>query len=121
MGFVPIFITLGGFIFLFVLLVHQNMRQKKSTFLSAWQDLELQIQQHPNAAAGKLDTGDLEAAEQAYRSFQESGPADAERPADANKVKKLLIRSKRARYEYNNLVRMKPYSFVAKLFGHRPL
>ncbi len=121
MGFVPIFITLGGFIFLFVLLVHQNMRQKKSSFLSAWQDLELQIQQHPNTAARKLDTGDLDAAERTYRSFQKSVPSDAERTEDAKNFNKFLIRSKRARYEYNNLIRMKPYSFVANLFGHRPL
>lgn len=120
MGFVPIFITLGGFVFLFVLLVHQNMRQKKSVFSSAWKDLEHQLQQHQKTPANKLAPGDLEGAEKSYRSLQKAASEDAGQ-MDTATFNELLLHLKRARYEYNNLVRMRPYSFVANLFGHRPL
>lgn len=121
MGFVPIFITLGGFVFLFVLLVNQNMRQKKSAFLSTWQDFEFQLKQYPNKPAGELATGDLEGAEKAFRSLQKTTPSDVLQSTDIKNLNEFILRLKRSRYEYNNLVRTRPYSFVATLFGHRPL
>ncbi|MDN3686490.1 hypothetical protein [Cyclobacterium jeungdonense] len=121
MGFVPIFITLGGFVFLFILLVHQNIRQKKDAFSSTWKDLEYQLQQHQKTPPDKLAPGDLEGAEKTYRSLQKSAPEDDGGQMDSETFNELLLRLKRSRYEYNNLVRMRPYSFVANLFGHRPL
>lgn len=116
MGFVPIFITLGGFVFLFVLLVQQNLRQKKRSFNTDLHSLALQVQDPGMTPPETLVREGLESLEKRLRSAN----AAAEK-MERREFGELLARAKRTRYEYNHLLRTKPYSFVASLFGHHPL
>ena len=122
MGFVPIFITLGGFVFLFVLLVHQNLRQKKRSFSLDWDTLVSRVGDGDRLRIPKenLERGGLDSLEKLLRSAAASAGNPAEK-AEIGSLKEVLVRAKRTRYEYNNLLGTKPYSFVASLFGHHPL
>lgn len=122
MGFVPIFITLGGFVFLFVVLVQQNLRQKKRAFSLDWETLVSRVRDGSwlKLTEQNPEGGGLDSLERLLRSAAKSTSNPAEK-AEMESLKEVLGRAKRTRYEYNNLIGTKPYSFVASLFGHHPL
>ncbi|MCC5936273.1 MAG: hypothetical protein JJU34_03220 [Lunatimonas sp.] len=114
MGFVPIFITLGGFVSLFALLVHYNMGVKKKRYLAILADLHVLLGHSPTTPL-PLDLKALEG------HYQRMRVGTAIRSEDLEKVRLLLQDAKRERHNYMQLIQTKPYAFVAKLFGHRAI
>ncbi|MBD3627347.1 hypothetical protein [Cyclobacterium sp.] len=124
MGFIPIFISLGGFVFLFVILVHYNLLQKRKNMQTALQQISGLM---GDLGMGKTDEHqnsfpviDLSKAERLFREMRNS-PRTANDPERTNLLEEKILQAKRIRYEYNKLLKTKPYSFVAKLLGHRDI
>lgn len=123
MGFIPIFITLGGFVFLFVMLVHQNLKQKKNKIKHELAIISSKFKSIPNldknSLAG-LDGHTIEEAINILKTLVAMGNS-IELQSQASDIRKRLGEAKRIRYEYNKLIDTKPYSFAAKLTGHQAL
>jgi len=116
MGFIPIFITLGGFVFLFVMLVNYNLNSKKKAFFICLEALKkMVIEAYPKIAVG--DEVDLKALEHRYRDAKKSPTSSSDASADT-KINAQFAACKMARFQYQQLKDTKPYFFVAKLFGH---
>lgn len=122
MGYLPIFLYLASFIFLFLLVVNNSIKSKRKQYQAALDDLAVRLQGH----AGKAVGGDIgapattiEQAEQQYQQLKASdNPDKPQEVASLNQLKLALGRVRQQQYWYNNMVKTKPYSFVAKLFGH---
>ncbi|WP_200976170.1 hypothetical protein [Echinicola sp. 20G] len=107
MGFVPIFLTLGGFIFLFVLVVNHSIKSKKEQYKAALAHLSSLL---PNNKASE-DTPSLEKLASLI-------------DKDKDKSSEILSsfgKAKLLRHQYNELIKKSPYSFVAKVSGHNPI
>ena len=124
MGYLPIFLYLASFIFLFLLVVNNSIKNKKKQYHTALEDLVTKMRGHPTKASGRpiAVEATLEEVEQEYQTLKSStDPSDREGMAHLNQIKLTLGRVKQQQYWYNNMVKTKPYSFVAKLFGHKSL
>ncbi|WP_439481689.1 hypothetical protein [Cyclobacterium plantarum] len=124
MGFIPIFISLGGFVFLFVILVHYNLLQKRKNMQTALQHIAGLMD---NLGMDKTDEPqnsfpviDLSKTERLFREMRNS-QGTANGPESTKLLEEKILQAKRIRYEYNKLIKTKPYSFVAKLLGHREI
>jgi len=109
MGFIPIFLTLGGFIFLFIIVVSTSIKNKKKEFEMSFEQLKasLGITEHLEANRVNLARLDNE-----YLQKNET---------DRKLSKAELSQTKLYLFQYNRLLKKKPYSFVASLIGHRPI
>jgi hypothetical protein len=112
MGFIPIFITLGGFVFLFAMVVHQHFNGKKRTYYKLLGDLH-QLLYTPQST--DKTEGSLQSLEQRFHSLRQSGQAPPERLTQASA---LIKEAKLLRHQYSELRRTKPYSFIAQVMGH---
>lgn len=116
MGFVPIFITLGAFVFLFSVLVSHNMGLKKKKYLAIVEDLRGRLALTVSAAS--LESAGLKNLEQI---FHQQRQANKLSPDEVTTFLHLFQQAKLSRRNYLVLIQTKPYEFVAKLFGHRPI
>ncbi|MEX2595164.1 MAG: hypothetical protein WD426_20535 [Anditalea sp.] len=120
MGFIPIFLYLGGFIFLFVLVVANNFKSKKLQYLKSFDKLIFHLNNlnpNPPEQAVHFKEWKLEEVEKYYLSLK--AKADTERLALLDQtVKPYLTQAKLHLYWYNKMIRIKPYSFIAKITGH---
>jgi hypothetical protein len=112
MGFIPIFITLGGFVFLFVMVVNQHFKGKKRAYFHLLNDLHqlLYSGENPGEAQASLKT-----LEQRFQALRQSGQLPAEH---LHKAGFLIKEAKLLRHQYQKLIGTKPYSFVAQVMGH---
>ncbi len=112
MGFIPIFITLGGFVFLFVMVVHQHFKRKNRAFFKLLNDLHqlLYSGKNPDSPAPSLKS-----LEHHYQVMRQSGQAPVELLDQASY---LIKEAKLLRHQYHELLHTKPYSFVAQVMGH---
>jgi hypothetical protein len=123
MGFIPIFLYLGGFIFLFMMVVANNLKNKRLLYQKSFGQLvsnlreldeDLTMQTTP---LEKLKLGEVE---RYYQSLKIN--ANEERLAFLKqKVKPTLAQTKLHLYWYNKLIKAKPYNFVAKIMGYSPI
>ncbi|QDH79533.1 hypothetical protein FKX85_10975 [Echinicola soli] len=108
MGFIPILLTLAGFILLFGMVVSYSINQKKEQYKAALLGLQQKLVAEP------LDkTGDITVLERDIQSLLVTGHPDAQT------FKRQLGQIKLLKHQYNELVQTKPYSLVAKLTGQR--
>lgn len=125
MGYLPIFLYLASFIFLFLLVVNNSIKNKKKQYQLALEDLALRLKVYgaKNPGTGiTSEAANLEEVEQEYQKLKaDTDTADVEATAQLNQIKLTLGRIRQQQYWYNNLVKTKPYSFVATMFGHKPL
>ncbi len=117
MGYIPIFISLGGFVFLFAMLVNYNLNSKRKLYFIRLEDLKKMISEaYPTLPVG--DNMNLQELELQYRekkkdiSFSNNASVDS-------KINSQIAACKMARFQYQQLKETKPYFFVAKVFGHR--
>lgn len=123
MGYVPIFLYLGSFILLFVLVVNVSIKNKKKLYQTSLEDLFNQLKDfstHFSETESILEVSDFEGAESFYLSLR-LGSDKEKLHWLTQKIKPLMGRTRQQKYWYNNLLQTKPYSFVAWLFGHRPI
>ena len=119
MGYIPLFLTLGGFVFLFLMVVHQSFLSKKKSM-----EKNLQLTVEGLKLMGKnfskpvsLNADGLEALEKFYLETKASLEKEQSEKFDAI-VKRHFQSFKLEKAQYNKLVEQKPYSFAAKLYGH---
>ena len=109
MGFIPIFLTLGGFVMLFIFVVDNSIKNKRKTFEDKFfmlKDLLAVTDQMP------ANRPNLVLLEQKY----------LEHDVETRKsFKPVLSEAKLHLYQYNRLVSQKPYSFVAKITGRHQI
>jgi len=122
MGFIPIFITLGGFVFLFVMLVHQNLKQKKNKIRHELSLISSELNSISNQI-NKVSGQKVYSIEEAITTLQKIGGMSnsVEFQSLASGIRQKLGELKRLRFEHNKLIETKPYSFAAKITGHQPL
>lgn len=113
MGFIPIFITLGGFVFLFVMLVNHNLNQKKKSYYAKRTELN-EVLGAINSSGSFTNELDLAQMERAYLDLK----ATAIDSTSLQRVKGLVVDMRRIKFQYQNLKDTKPYYYVGKLFGH---
>ncbi|WP_163378307.1 hypothetical protein [Cyclobacterium sp. SYSU L10401] len=124
MGFIPIFISLGGFVFLFAILVHYNLLQKRKSMQAGLIDIFGLLDQLNTDPAQKDQPPradfKLTLAEQQFSEIRKS-PQENHDPEKIALLGEKILQAKRIRYEHNKLIKTKPYSFVARLLGHRDI
>jgi len=123
MGYIPIFLTLGGFVFLFVMVVHQNFKQKKQLFESALKNISATIRSIPKTSHADYPLPDVINIKKAERLLQSLSKEEktGEVQNQTNDIRQKLGEIKSLRYNYNKLIETKPYSFVATLMRHHSL
>lgn len=125
MGYLPIFLYLASFIFLFLLVVNNSIKSKRKQYQASLDDLASRLQGYAVKDAGENLVAPAVTLEQAEHQIQElktkSNPDKQEEAAYLAQLRLALGRVKQQQYWYNNMVRTKPYSFVARIFGHKPL
>lgn len=109
MGFIPIFVTLGGFVFLFIMVVSSSIKNKKLQFNQSFDLLKAQLSINEDLAATK---DNLYTLEKLYKEKKQN---------EATQSKAALAQAKLHLFQYNNILKKKPYSFVANLTGHQPI
>lgn len=123
MGFIPIFLYLSAAVFLFGLVVASNLKNKKMAYQQSFDRLMSHIkdlsEKTPEQTA-PLEEWKLDEVEKYYISQKKK--ADKEKSALLDqKVKPYLAQTKRYLYWYNNMIKTKPYSFVASILGYSPI
>lgn len=107
---------------MFVILVHYNLLQKRKNMQTELLDISrlfgnlgMDRTHEPQNSYPDLSPSK---AENLLREMRRSSQAVTD-PESAILLEEKILQVKRIRYEYNNLIKTKPYSFVAKLLGHR--
>ncbi|WP_158861447.1 hypothetical protein [Lunatibacter salilacus] len=119
MGFIPIFISLGGFVFLFVMLVNYNLNSKKKLYFFRLVSLKKIVSEaYPAIPVG--DDVELKALEHQFREAKKQSISSHDASVDT-KIDSQFAACKMARFQYQRLKDTKPYFFVAKLFGHEDI
>ncbi|WP_143961767.1 hypothetical protein [Litoribacter populi] len=109
MGFIPIFLTLAGFIFLFFMVVENSLKNKQKAFEEQFYLLKEQLAiKEPM----KPTRANLVSMEDLYLKQEKDRRGEA---------KQYLSQSKLFLYQYNRLLKKKPYSFVAKISGRQSI
>ena len=125
MGYLPIFLYLASFIFLFLVVVSNSIKNKKKQYHTSLEELSARLKAYSDRHSDGVLTVEaktLEEAEQQYdRLKSHADPSDQLASTPLNKIKHSLGRVRQQQYWYNNMIKTKPYSFVASLFGHKPL
>ena len=123
MGFIPIFLYLGSFIFLFILVVANHIKNKRILYQKSLDLLVSNLKEFGDPSAGiepGLENLNLIQLEGYYQSLKAKGDGDLIKHLK-EKVKPILAQAKLNRYWYNKLIKQKPYYFVARLIGYSPI
>lgn len=118
MGFIPIFITLGGSVLLFILVVRQGIKSKRSQFsqfcTETWAGLQ------SIKSEGNKSKPDFEELRKIYLEVKSKLKTEELTQFD-NQVRKPFQQAKLIQSQHNLFIAKKPYSFVARLFGYRAI
>jgi hypothetical protein len=122
MGYLPIIITLAGFVGLFWLVVNQSILTKKKSILQLqrafFDGLEKSGSLTKNNA--NLSKESLRIIDSEYQKVKSNLTAKTESTFQ-KEIKPVYHSLKITVSQYNKLIGQKPYSFVAKGMGHKPL
>lgn len=114
MGFIPIFITLGGSVMLFILVVHQGIKSKRSQFFYFCQATSDGIQSINSE--NKKSKYDFEELKNKYQDTK-SKLKNNQLKFFNDQVRKPYQQAKLIQSQHNKFIAKKPYSFVARLLG----
>lgn len=78
------------------------------------------LKDQPQSGFRQMKGWSLEEVEASLR-FQEDPEAKNASLEKLSNAKHCLREAKRIKFQYQNLLQKKPYSFVGKLMGHRPI
>jgi len=109
MGFIPIFLTLGGFIFLFIIVVSTSIKNKKKDFEASFEALK-----------SSLNVSEELRADRENLTYLENLYLQKDKEAGKN-IKAFLSQTKLHLFQYNRLLGKKPYSFVGTLIGYHSI
>lgn len=116
MGFIPIFITLGGSVLLFILVVRQGIKSKRSqysqfcneTWIGVQAILSDESESNPNF-------------EELRKKYLEAKLKTKEIAQFDKEVRKPFQQAKLIQSQHNLFIAKKPYSYVARLFGYKAI
>lgn len=118
MGFIPIFITLGGSVLLFILVVRQGIKSKRSQFFQFCDDTWQGIQTLKSVE--NKNKSDFEELRKNYIDAKSNLKTEELNLFD-KEVRKPFQQAKLIQSQHNLFIAKKPYSFVARLFGYRAI
>lgn len=122
MGFIPIILTMSGAILLFFMAVNQSFLAKKSMILKLQQGLLERLGNFGKEYAAMPDNTAvvLDHIDSGFQNLKNhfAGKEDVRFETE---VKGPYRDLKVTIDQYNRLVKKKPYSFVAKLMGHKAI
>ena len=122
MGYLPIIITLAGFVGLFFLVVNQSLIAKKKAILKIQQAFFESLKKMGFSHLGEvgLFPDSIKMMDTEYHKAKSeitlTGNATFE-----NEIKPFFQSFKITISQYNKLIEKKPYSFVAKVMGYKHL
>lgn len=111
MGFIPLFLTVGGACLLFFLTVKNTMQRKLNFQRELLSKLSLD---HPEIG---LILGEIADPDAVLESLKESGKEKKISKKSLEIVRQLKIN----KYQYNNLIKKAPYNWVAKISGFQSI
>ena len=121
MGYLPLFLTFGGFIMLFMMVVSSTFSNKKKRLIQL-SEQALSIMHGLDQSTPVQGASNKQAVEQAIQDFQ--AKKEAFLKSNPEVMEKELLPTmknlKMAKAGYNQLLAEKPYSFIGKLMGHQP-
>lgn len=122
MGFIPIILTMGGAILLFFMAVNQSLLAKKSAMIQLQKGIIEAFRRfgkdYPTQES--FSTAGLSLIDEGYRALN-SG-VDIKNNVNFEAEVRIPYRDLKVTIDqYNRLVRKKPYSFVAKVMGHKAI
>ncbi|MDO9550897.1 hypothetical protein [Rhodonellum sp.] len=122
MGFIPIFITLGGAVMLFMMVVNMTLKTKKNQVLNLQAKVleELQKIGEQGKMDLKLDPNDTTALKAVYIQVK-NNLGEKDKAIFEKEIKKPFQTAKLIKSQYNELLKRKPYSIVAKLLGYNAI
>ncbi len=118
MGFIPIFLTLGGSAILFIMVVRQSMMNKKLLFEELMNKISESL---PNFLVSQNSIKPtLESVKEGISKCK-SQIKEQEKVVFENQILYPLRQAKLVRMQYNNLIKKRPYSFVAFIFNYKAI
>ncbi|MFN3998364.1 hypothetical protein [Algoriphagus sp.] len=111
MGFIPLFLTVGGACLLFFLTVKNTMQRKLNFQRELLSKLGLA---HPELG---LILGQIADPETVLESLKKSNSQENISKKSLEMIKQLKIN----KYQYNSLIKKAPYNWVAKIAGFQPI
>ncbi|HLW20652.1 MAG TPA: hypothetical protein VKX33_10025 [Cyclobacteriaceae bacterium] len=123
MGYIPIFLYLGSFVFLFVMVVNNSIKSKKKQYRQSLAELAEVLKNNSRqfpTMAPLAHPVTLEEAERYYLALKDLA-GEEKQQLISQRVRPVLGRTRQRQHWYNNMLKTKPYSMVAGLFGHSPL
>lgn len=109
MGFVPIFLTLAGFVLLFIMVVSHSIKSKKEQYKTTMATL---LKLLGMESTEPFPTDEL-IGQQLTRLSSESSASDS--------PSRLFGKAKLLKHQYNQLIETMPYKIVAKITGHHSI
>src|SRR5690554_4847414 len=113
MGFIPIFLYVASFIFLFIMVVSNSIKNKKKNYYRALENLVDHLKQVEENLQGQelpLEELSLAEVEKYYWSLKTGSDIQKQEIFNQN-IKPSLSQAKLHLYWYNNMIKTKPYSF----------
>jgi len=121
MGYLPLFLTFGGFIMLFMMVVSSTFSNKKKRLIQL-SEQALSIMHGLDQSTPVQGASNKQTVKQAIQDFQ--AKKEAFLKSNPEVMEKELLPTmknlKMAKAGYNQLLAEKPYSFIGKLMGHQP-
>lgn len=111
MGFIPIFLTMGGACLLFFLTVRTTMQRKLNLQRELSSKLGLN---HPELGIILGEIADPELLSEKWKEVN----SNKKIPKKSNEILRSL---KINRLQYNQLIKKAPYNWVAKISGYSPI
>src|SRR5690606_35334250 len=109
MGYIPIFLYLGSFVFLFVMVVNNRTKSKKKQYQQSLDNLvdvlKYNGRHFPEVGSTALPTN-LEEAERYYAALKEMADEENQRLI-YERVRPVLGRTRQQQYWYNNMIKTK--------------
>lgn len=111
MGFIPLFLTVGGACLLFFLTVKNTMQRKLNLQRELISKLGLD---HPQLG---LILGEIADPDSILNKLKETSPEQKISKKSLENIRQLKIN----KYQYNALIKKAPYNWVAKISGFQPI
>lgn len=111
MGYIPLFLTMGGACMLFFMTVRITMMRK----LALQRDLFSQLAKaHPELG---LKSGELSDPEQILATWKNTDQKNPISQSSLDLIRELKVN----RFQYNQLIKKAPYNWVAKISGFQTI
>ncbi len=109
MGFIPIFLTMGGACLLFFLTVRNTMQRKWNRHHELFQELK----SDNKLPASVMNSGSIDELVKAIKGLDEQN--------STSRSKAVLRELKVNRMQFNQLIKKAPYNWVAKISGFQAI